>query len=49
MVEADSRALDRMGGADPLVEHLEEFARPWIATKYPIWNQLEGLERRSGS
>ena len=45
--EADSRAPDRTGGADPLVKHPEEVACPWVLTEYPIRDQLEGLERRS--
>ena len=48
MGEADSRAPAWMGGADPLVEHLEEVACPWVLTAYPIRDWLEDLERRSG-
>ena len=49
MGEADLRAPDRVGGADPLVEHPEEVARLWVSTKYPIQDQLDDLEMRPWS
>ena len=46
--EVDSRALARMGEADPLVEHPGVAAHPWVASVYLSQGQLEDPGKQSG-
>ena len=48
MGEVVLRAPAQIEEADPLVEHPEVAAHPWVASVYLIRDQLEGPGRRSG-